>query len=232
MKTFVIAALHGDELFGLKIVGRIQRANVDNILTKVGHPEAIAMRRRFIDQDLNRSFLSETPSIETSIAQVIKKEMSTYDAELIIDIHTSVSNTGNVAIVAKHTPIIEYVAQALGMEAIVIMPTALAETSLIGCFPEKSLSLEFGRYARSDKLADEIANRIQMLRAGEVPRGRRIPIFEVYTTIDKHFAGLATVKNLELNAELGGYPFLAGATTYATIGGFLARRILTSEASA
>ena len=226
MKIFVIAAIHGDELFGLKIIGRIKKYFKNEILIRVGHPEAIAKRKKFIEEDLNRSFNSKKQSVESQIAKDIKKEITNSVADLIIDIHTSIVSVGKVAIVAKHNPLTEYVAQALSMDVLVIMPKSLTKTALIGCFPNKSISIEFGRDNKSDTLASEIAKKIESLNFSKSKKNsNNLPIFQVYDQIDKNYKGLSTIKNLVFNKELGGYPFLAGLNTYKSIGGFLAKKI-------
>lgn len=225
MRIFVVAALHGDELFGLKIIGRIKHIGKNNILTKVGHPEAIAKRKKYIDADLNRSFQTQKNTTESIIAKNIKHELEQFEADLLIDIHTSITSMGNVAIAAKHSNLIEYVAKILGMEALVIMPKRLTKKSLIGCYPEKSISIEFGRHNRSDKLASKIANRIELLNISNQQNNNSLPVFEVFAEIEKKHKKIDKIKNLEYNKELGGYPFLASSKGYEKIGGFLARKL-------
>lgn len=224
MKIFVVAAIHGDELFGLKVIGKISDSS-NIILVKVGHPEAIAKHKRFIDEDLNRSFNSEKQTIESKLAKKIKKELTDCNADLIIDIHTSVSTMGSVAIAGSNNTLIGYTAQALGMDSLVIMPKNLIKKSLIGCFPKKSIVIEFGKKYRSDKFASEIARKIESLNFSDINKLVNLPIFEVFNEIDKNYKGLATIKNLVFNKDLNGYPFLAGPNTYELIGGFLAKKI-------
>ncbi|MGC1177333.1 MAG: hypothetical protein WA843_04650 [Candidatus Saccharimonadales bacterium] len=40
MKIFVMAAMHGDEPFGVQVIDILRRGTNKNIITKVGHPEA------------------------------------------------------------------------------------------------------------------------------------------------------------------------------------------------
>jgi succinylglutamate desuccinylase len=227
MKIFVVAALHGDEPFGLKIIDELRRSNIKGIITQVGHPEAIAKGKRFLDQDLNRSFNSRNRSIEVAIARNIKKEIEEHKADIILDIHTSVSDVGKIAIVARDYPLTKRIAGLLGMEAIVVIPKRLVDKSLIGCFPDKSISLEFGKTRLTDELAADIASKIKTLKLSHIQPAKQLPVFEVFAEIDKDFKGLENIKNLIFNKGLNGYPFLAGIDTYETIGGFLAKKIKT-----
>lgn len=225
MKIFVIAALHGEEVFGLKVLGRIRRGGKNEMSVMVGHPEAVAKRRRCIDEDLNRSFNTKKDIVERMVAQHIKQEIEKFAPDLIIDIHTAHGYIGKVAIVAERSPLTDNIAKSLGMEVLVIMPKHLTDTSLIGCFPSKSISLELGKNHRSDKLALEIAEGIESLNFSSQNLTVDLPTFEVYGEISKGDRGLAKIKNLVFNKRLGGYPFLAGPNVYESIGGFLARKI-------
>jgi succinylglutamate desuccinylase len=224
MKVAVIAGIHGDEVFGLKIVGELDQRSDQNVITMVAHAEAIAKRRRYVDQDLNRSFEVIGESKEARLAKSIKSKLRSMRPDFIIDIHTSVSDVSCVAIVPSIEPKIVVMAQALGVQAIVLMPCMLTRRSLIGQYPKTSLSLEFGRRYRSDKLAKEVAERITRC----IPfkqLASDLEIYEVYATITKDYPGLSRINSLTFDKTLEGFPFLAGPTTYESIGGFLARKL-------
>ncbi|MCB9822789.1 succinylglutamate desuccinylase/aspartoacylase family protein [Candidatus Nomurabacteria bacterium] len=224
MKTYVIAGVHGDEVFGLKIIGAIDRSSNQNITTVVGHAEAIAKKRRFIESDLNRSFELKSHTIESRIAKSISDNLRNNLHDYIIDIHTSRSNVKSVAIVAKLNDTTIYLAHMLETDAIVIMPPQLTSTSLIGCQPEKSISLEYGAGQRSDKLAIKTAEVIMSL--GDIQEIKHdLPIYAVISRIPKDYEGLSGIKNLEYDVTLNGYPFLAGVDTYPDFGGFLAKKL-------
>ncbi len=224
MKTHVIAGVHGDEVFGLKVIGAINRAGDQGITTIVGHAEAIAKRRRYLETDLNRSFGNTSSTIESKIAQNLSDKIRKDQPDYIIDIHTSRSNVKAVAIVARLTDTTKYLAYVLKTEAIVIMPPQLTTTSLIGCIPDKSISLEFGAGQRSDKLAIESAEAI--LELSDIQKVEiDLPIYAVVSRIPKDYKGLNGIKNLEYDAFLKGYPFLAGIDTYPDFGGFLAKKL-------
>lgn len=224
MKTYVIAGVHGDEVFGLKIIGAIDRSSNQNITTVVGHAEAIAKKRRFIESDLNRSFELKSHTIESRIAKSISDNLRNNQHDYIIDIHTSRSNVKSVAIVAKLTETTKYLAHMLETDAIVIMPPQLTSTSLIGCQPDKSISLEYGAGKRSDKLAIKTAEVIMSL--GNIQEIKHdLPVYAVISRIPKDYEGLSGIKNLEYDVTLNGYPFLAGVDTYPDFGGFLAQKL-------
>lgn len=225
MKIYVIAGLHGDEPFGLNIIGKLQQRQSPDIRTRVGHPEAIAKHVRFLESDLNRSFTAECDTIESELAVSIRADIDSFRPDCIIDIHTSVSNVKNVAIVARRTSITEKVAQTLNMTAIVEMPPHLAETSLIGCYEDIAVSIEYGKNQQSDKLAEYIAMSIKNLNNPLPNQIHHTPAFRVISTVPKKYHGLKDIVNLTYASDLDGYPFLAGENTYPDIGGFLAEKI-------
>lgn len=226
MKICVVGALHGNELFGLKVVGKIHEHATENVMTLIGHPQAIAKGKRYIDEDLNRCFGKKGDAQEIAIAKGIEKKLRGYHPDVVLDIHTSISDVGNIAIVAEYNEQIGAIAAHLDMDAIVIMPKHLTNTSLIGIFPEKSISLEFGKNKRSDQLAYKVFENIQTLEYISLQTSKKLPVYEVYSTIDKSFKKLAGIKNLTYYRELQGYPFLAGTGTYETMGGFIARKLV------
>src|SRR4051794_22366141 len=89
-KIYVVAALHGDEPFGLKVLAQLRYRNERRqIVSKVGHPEAVAKRKEFIEVNLNRAFGPDAPDAkETWIAKFIMGNIAYHKPDLIIDIHT------------------------------------------------------------------------------------------------------------------------------------------------
>ncbi len=226
-KLYIIAAQHGDEVFGLKIVGHMQRQKNDNCIFRVGHPEAVAKGVRCLQTDLNRSYGDGEHSVERELASVIEQEIRSIKPDLIIDLHTSVSNVDKVAILAEASDQMIALAQFLGMTEVVILPKHLLKGSLIGTFGSNSIALEFGRGRRSDKLAKEAAAKIADLKDYRFDARYKvsIPVYRVTDTIDKTFKDLEGIQNLQFNEQLAGYPFLAGPNTYKHMGGFLAQKL-------
>lgn len=224
--VYVIAAQHGDELFGLKVLAHLEALGLPNIKLKIGHPEAIAKKRRFIDRDLNRSFGDSTyDGREFNIAQRITSEILECNPDIILDLHTSRGNVGKVAIAASTSPILQTIAAHLGMEHFVTMPRSIAKVSLIGQFPERAMSLEFGAGQRSDRLAQDVANAIARLQDQTLHKSStKIAHYIVERMIENHEAKDQSLVNYQFNPALNGYPFLVGKNTYSEFRGFLAHR--------
>lgn len=225
-RIYVIAAQHGDEVFGLKILGRLQSRLDPRVVLRVGHPEAVAKRRRYIDHDLNRSFGSVSHrSLEHDLAAQIKQDIAAHRPDLILDLHTSRGTVGRVGIVANDAPQLGRIAARLGMQRVVVMPDHIANVSLIGQYPDRALSLEFGTGQRTDKLAKTTADAIAELVGTTINDAPApLPQFTVERTIQLHEAPGETLQNYRYNPTLGGYPFLVGKNTYTTFRGFLAHK--------
>ncbi len=228
-KIYVIGAQHGNELFGLKILAHLQALDHPSIKLRIGNLEAIAKKRRYIESDLNRSF-GEGPntSLEHTLAAHIQSEIEAYQPDLILDLHTSRGKVGVVGIAASISPHLNHLAARLGMTRLVTMPESIASNSLIGQYPETSLSLEFGTGQRSDALALKTARAIVgLLESPQQNRSTKIPHYIVKRMIGNHEAPGDQLENYTYNQTLDGYPFLVGKNTYSEFRGFLTHMQIT-----
>jgi succinylglutamate desuccinylase len=226
-KIYVIAAQHGTETFGLKIIACLRELQSTQIVMCIAHPEAIAKKRLYIETDLNRSYqLDAHSSKEANIAQQIVADVNRVSPDLILDLHTARSKVGKVGIVASNRQELQAISQALSMEQVVVMPPAIHEASLIGQYPDRAISIEFGVGLRSDTLAKAIATRINTLVSCEFTAvsEAQLPVYRVQRTIKKSEAKGTTFINYKLNEKVGGYPFLAAKNAYSDHAGFLAQR--------
>lgn len=122
-KFLVIAALHGDEDLGVKVMEKVEKKfpprkySYDWI---IGNPKAYDKKERFAEADLNRvapgSFKSKI--YEERRASEIVKISSKY--EFVLDIHSTVSNSGIVTIIPYPTLENIYLASALNIKRNVI----------------------------------------------------------------------------------------------------------------
>ena len=223
-RILVMAAIHGDETFGLKVQGHLHQINNAKVVTAIGNPEAVAKHREYIESDLNRSFLTGIDTKEGRLALRILRHIKTAKPDLVIDLHTSGCDVGKVAILAEDNEALVRMSLRLGMNQVVVMHPDIANHSLIGQFPSRSICLEFGRNHRSDKLAIQVAqNIVGLLEETKETTSRSTHVYHVTGTIDKRHADL-DLKNYVFNNRLKGYPFLVGKNSYVSYAGFLAKR--------
>lgn len=218
-KVFVSAGIHGNERFGLKVLGQLQNNYQNSIMTFVAHPEAVAKNIRYIESDLNRSFNGGIDTIEERLAVYILQVTERFRPDIVIDIHTSVSECGISAIATRYSIENHRLAEQCGAPCLVILPTPHA---FIEQFNTPAIAFEIGKNLRSDHLAKSISKKIQSIsQNGIAPTKPSIPVYELRSTIPKTYQHLARVKNLIYDNDLDGYPFLAGPHTYSDMGGFL-----------
>jgi len=223
-KIYVIAGIHGNEVFGLKVLAKLIAMQNLNITIRVAHLEAIAKNVRYIETDLNRSFgIDVKDSLEARLANQVKAEIDELNPDLIIDLHTSSVNVSRVGILAENNQLLVDITKHMGMEYAAVMPESIAKQSLIGVHPEKSLCIELGRYLRSDALAKQLAIQINALANGDLSiLEQRIPLLFIERIIERSEAIDLKLENYVFNEQLKGYPFLTGESNYDEHRGFLA----------
>lgn len=103
MKIILNIATHGDETIGHKVVEKIKKLKLNSyheLIINIANPKAYYIRKRFIDQDLNRSFPgnlngNHEQRIAAKLFPVIKS------ADLVIDIHSTTSDLKDALIITK-----------------------------------------------------------------------------------------------------------------------------------
>lgn len=98
----IVGCLHGDEIIGKKVIEALGKLEIKkgNILTIIANPQALLHKKRYIDQDLNRSFPGDVNgNAEQKIASRLLNIIKGYD--LVVDIHATNSNIDNLAIITK-----------------------------------------------------------------------------------------------------------------------------------
>ncbi len=113
-KVTIVGGTHGNEYIGPYFVRKAEQVGIyqDNAIevsTLLANPEAFAQARRFIDQDLNRSFSSDILSgtqdqHENQRAREISRHFSQdkLSQHFIIDLHSTTANMGITLIVRNN----------------------------------------------------------------------------------------------------------------------------------
>jgi succinylglutamate desuccinylase len=218
-KIYVVAALHGDEPFGLKVLANLRYFNENRqIVSKVGHPEAVAKRKEFVEINLNRAFGPDAPpSKETQIANFIKNNIAYHKPDLIIDIHTCECSVGKSVIICDRNPELIMLAKRLAVDYVFEGVPHLNKRSLLGQHPKKTLVIELGTGLRSDRLAETLAKSISELIKPSPPESE-LPMIKFYSKSKYLLAKDAKgqkLENYKFNNKLNGYPYLVGKNSYA-----------------
>jgi predicted deacylase len=102
MKIILNIATHGNERIGRKVAREIQKLNLDEqtLAVQIANKKAWVQNKRFIDQDLNRSFPGKkNGNYEERLAYKLSPIVKA--ADLVIDIHETTSKLKDAAIVTK-----------------------------------------------------------------------------------------------------------------------------------
>ncbi len=214
-KIYVVAAIHGDEPFGLKVLAHLRELGDDRITRQVGHPEAVAKRKEFLETNLNRSFGPKIPdSKEGRIAKHLLADIKKVNPDLILDIHTCECGVGKSAVIPKLKPGLIDVAKHLGMEYVVEGDDVVTGQALFGQNPDKSMVLEFGVGLRSDRLAEQLARAINDLLNDQSAPKRKVKVYSKTRLVGVAEAEGENLENYKFNKKLQGYPYLVGKNTY------------------
>ena len=102
MKILLNIATHGDETIGHAVAKEIQKLKITKgkVIIHVANEKAYKLKKRFVDQDLNRSFPGNVEGnheqrLAVNILPIVKS------ADLVIDIHSTTSELKDALIVTK-----------------------------------------------------------------------------------------------------------------------------------
>lgn len=163
----IVGGVHGNELTGIYLVKKfeqfpqlIQRKNFETF-TLLGNPQAFEVGRRYIDQDLNRCFHSQSlhdqtlSSYEKSRAKTIYQQLKPPNkspVDLIIDLHSTTANMGLTLILGNTHPFnLQLAAYLSSINSLVRVYNGTQygqENAVLRSLCELSFSIEIGPVAQ------------------------------------------------------------------------------------
>ena len=159
----VIGCVHGDELVGQKIIRELRRLHVVNgtLVTIIANTRAIKVKKRFIDQDLNRSFPGSPKGnheerLAHSMLALLKK------ADFVLDIHSTTTDTTSAIILTKINRPIKDLLKLFNPKRVVLMEKGVAKTALTGhC--RAGISFEYGKDKSKTTYKETLVDVIKIL---------------------------------------------------------------------
>jgi len=89
MKILVIGGMHGNEMLGIDLVKNLQENPLENIDSVLANEEAIKRNKRFVEQDLNRSF----PGVQSGTMYEQRRPVELLklckDYDIVLDFHNT-----------------------------------------------------------------------------------------------------------------------------------------------
>jgi succinylglutamate desuccinylase len=248
MKIIINILTHGDERIGLRVVKEIEKLNVDKnqLSFQIANDKAFKLRKRFVDQDLNRSFPGKkNGNYEERIAYRLSPVIKS--ADLVLDIHSTKSNLKDAIIITKFNKKTSEYIKAICPKYVLIMnatkTNALISQAKIG------IAFEYGK-DKDPKTLQKIVTDIKRLffYVGLIDnkpqkRKRETNYFNIISEVKKPkgYRLLSKIKNYKiiykgesfatnrknyLFAKENFYPILFGGNSYKTIFGFAGKKIL------
>jgi len=247
MKIILNILTHGDERIGLKVVREIKKLNIDKdtLVAQIANRRAFELRKRFIDQDLNRSFPGDKEgNHEEKLAYKISPIVKS--ADIVIDIHSTKSELKDAVIVTKLDINTRKCIEAMRPKYVLIM-NATRDTALISQ-AKIGLAFEYGKDNNSialKKIVTDIKKLFCYIGLVDIklPKSKTAAkYFDVVSEVakPKGYKLLKKIKNYkiihkgevfatngkhELIAEENFYPILFGEKNYKTIFGFRGKKI-------
>lgn len=244
----VVGCLHGNELVGQKIIAELKKLKIikGQLKTIIANPKAILANKRFIDQDLNRSFPGNqnSKSLEEKLAVNILKKISPSD--YVIDIHSTTSDTKDVIIIKKTNAMIDKMISIINPSKVVLMPKNYGDGSLINFC--SGISIEYGKDKNKDTFtkslndikrlmsnlgmiednSPKIINKTKFYKVFGVenkPKGFKLnKLIHNFKLVSKGNI-LGQVGNKHIKATESFYPVLFGEKSYKDIVGFKAKKL-------
>jgi hypothetical protein len=183
----IVGGLHGDEPTGITIANYFIKHKLKGIKGLIGNSKAIEQNKRYIETDLNRSFIKGTlKSLEEKRALGIRKLLWKY--HIVLDFHNTKAEDTTCAIVTQYPlPFHLNIAKFFGFRRIIIMP---ASGSLIACTPKTSLSLEIAENDITSYSVNDLISKIKQLQKIDIidHSNKEISIYRYLQHITKEIA--------------------------------------------
>lgn len=247
MKILLNIATHGDETIGHAVVKEIKKLKITKgeVIIHVANEKAYKLKKRFVDQDLNRSFPGDINGnheqrLAAKILPIVKS------ADLVIDIHSTTSELKDALIVTKLNTKAKELIDVIGPKYLLCMKVtknnALISNAKIGIAFEYGKDKDVEAIKKTTQGIEKLLSYLGMIDKKFKDSVNKTKYFEVYNTVRKS-KGARLVKNIknyklirkgEVYALIGKekiiakddfYPILFGEISYDTFFGFAGRII-------
>jgi len=244
----IIGTVHGDEVIGKKIIDQLKTLKIKKgtLITIIGNDKALKRKKRFIDQDLNRSFPGKkNGNHEEKLAYNIKKIISKVD--FLIDIHSTTTDVKSLAIITKFNKSILKLINYLNPKRVALMKNSFSKPSLT-YYCKAGISLEYGKdksklvYKNSLNDILLILKKLEMIDVNLKKKKNKTDFYKISGSVKKNSGFIlnkdisnfnriregdiiATKGKKKIKAKKDFYPILFGDKAYKDIFGFSAKKV-------
>lgn len=247
MKIILNICTHGNERIGLRVAKKLEKLGVNKnvLIVQKANEKALKLNKRFIDQDLNRSFPGKkNGNYEQRRAYELNPIIKS--ADIVIDIHSTTSALKDAFIVLNLNPkTVEYI-KVIKPKYVLLM-NAVKEIALLA-EAKVGLAFEYGKDNDPvviNEVVTSITRLLNHLKITNVklPKNKTVTkYFDVVSDVKKPKGYkllkkiknyklvrkgeiIAKKKNLNLVAEEDFYPIIFGENNYKEIFGFKGLKI-------
>lgn len=207
-RVAIVGGTHGNEFTGAYLIRKfeqlpnlIQRPSFETI-TLLGNPKAFAAAKRYIDKDLNRSFLSANlqdytlssyEDIRAKAIYEILKEKNKSQVDVIIDLHSTTANMGLSFMLGSYHPFLLQLAAyltSINPEVKVCYTQAEKGSNFLRSLCELGFVIEVGPVAqgvlnaewfqKTEKLIYTILDYLETTNKGSIPESKNTLTFYKY----------------------------------------------------
>lgn len=195
-KVAIIAAMHGDEVYGIELYDRFVKLFPDlasHVRLIIGNEEAYRQRTRFIDVDMNRQYQADDDSYELQEIKRVDYIIDGFKPDYIIDIHTTRRDSGVFFISDAVNNERQRIYDMLDID-VCVMQDEVIKQSLIGNYPN-AVSLEYSLAAISDATTNTFIDSLKSLVINRIPSISNKRLYKVSKLITneewENYKGLA-----------------------------------------
>jgi hypothetical protein len=180
-KILLIVATHGDEKIGIEVVQNLKKLK-DYFDVLIANPKALKAEKRFIDNDLNRSYLGNRYSASYEEQRACKNFQVAKKYQFVIDLHEASSGRDDFVIIPRDRAGEKFPLSWIGLNKVLLWPFPRGP---IGQFLDGSIELEFGmkdreRAAVVGKATKIVGDFIAVITEQKVLRETKKDWFYVY----------------------------------------------------
>lgn len=163
-KVAIIAAMHGNEVYGVKLYELFTKRYprlANSVKLIIGNKAAHNKNVRYIDADMNRQYGATKQSHEQNEITRVDSELNEFKPDYIIDIHTTKRNSGIFFISDTPNTARRRIYDMLDMD-VCIMQDSVIKRSFIGTYPN-AVSLEYSLRSITKDTTEKFINALSKL---------------------------------------------------------------------
>lgn len=141
----IVTCVHGDEIVGRRIYNYLKKKKISqgSVLLLLANLKAMQRKRRFIRQDLNRSFPGRKKGVfEERLAAEILEQIR--HCEYVLDIHATNSNIDALSIVTKKSRKLDYFLSKINVHKVAMINKKIFGGKEMISHVSAGVSLEYG----------------------------------------------------------------------------------------